>query len=552
MQAIKTIWNLYKEDGDKLSLLMEFARVVTKFGNTEYVGEAMGVLEEIEMRGWIERNREVYFLMAQIEILRGNIMIGYKLFMEALKHLNKHQDWKRIEYISSFILPYKTNIEKAIKLEQLIEQNSVLSLKEFNEAIEELEYIRIVDGRYSDLMKLKLYSWVLPDSIDLLLMIDRVYNHRYNDIKLCIYYFDMAFTHKDLVTMVYLRDQLLILIQNNETISTCEYVKALDLIYHTYDFQGKFRNAIEILDRINSLVPPLPEDYDLERIRKLIHCHKDQTSEDTEDYNIRIGPVPLLDFTQIEKINISKLIMKEGISGRVNHSMLSDKSPERKIKTGRANLLENQEEKLLDITDDDILEDENKDKELVLGLDIEENSSFKASIIESTESEEDYNIEENSITFMSFSDPKYYFEKGKLCWRIVLDYHAKINSLQEEEDQNFPDLITFEDTRDDRAMQSLTSRDYNELLEEGLEALVEFLLNLFYRKQYYTEDGFNSKKEKAFFWIWITLFKLKRYEESIDLIKRYSHKWKHSEDFINSIVFEMVKAHPQLQEKLNS
>jgi len=160
---------------------------------------------------------------------------------------------------------------------------------------------------------------------------------------------------------------------------------------------------------------PLPEDYDLERIRKLIHCHKDQTSEDTEDYNIRIGPVPLLDFTQIEKINISKLIMKEGISGRVNHSMLSDKSPERKIKTGRANLLENQEEKLLDITDDDILEDENKDKELVLGLDIKENSSLEASIIESTESEEDPNIEEKPITFMSFSDPKYYFEKGKLC-----------------------------------------------------------------------------------------------------------------------------------------
>ena len=96
--------------------------------------------------------------MAQIEILRGNIKIGYKLFMEALKHLNKHQDRKRIEYISSFILPYKTNIEKAIKLEQLIEQNPVLSLKEFNEAIEELEYIRVVDGRYSDLMKLKLYS----------------------------------------------------------------------------------------------------------------------------------------------------------------------------------------------------------------------------------------------------------------------------------------------------------------------------------------------------------------------------------------------------------
>jgi len=55
--------------------------------------------------------------MAQIEILRGNIMIGYKLFMEALKHLEPSRDQKRIEYIESFILPYKVNIEKAIELE---------------------------------------------------------------------------------------------------------------------------------------------------------------------------------------------------------------------------------------------------------------------------------------------------------------------------------------------------------------------------------------------------------------------------------------------------
>lgn len=137
---------------------MEFARIVTQFGITKYVGEAMGVLEEIEMRGCIERNRDVYFLMAQIEILRGNIMIGYKLFMEALNHLDPLQDKKRIDYIESFILPYKKNIEIAIQLEKLIEENLTLSLDQYDDAIKDLELVHIIDRKYSDLVKLKLHS----------------------------------------------------------------------------------------------------------------------------------------------------------------------------------------------------------------------------------------------------------------------------------------------------------------------------------------------------------------------------------------------------------
>jgi hypothetical protein len=50
-ESINTIRRLYSDDGDKISLLMEFARIVTKFGLTKYLGEAMGALEEIEMRG---------------------------------------------------------------------------------------------------------------------------------------------------------------------------------------------------------------------------------------------------------------------------------------------------------------------------------------------------------------------------------------------------------------------------------------------------------------------------------------------------------------------
>jgi hypothetical protein len=110
-------------------------------------------------------------------------------------------------------------------------------------------------------------------------------------------------------------------------------------------------------------------------------------------------------------------------------------------------------------------------------------------------------------------------------------------------------LISFEDTRDDEAMQALASMDYNELLEEGLSALVEYLLNIFYRKQYYPHDLFQKMKEKAFFWISCTLFKLKRYEESLDLIKRYYRNWNHSKDFLNSIIHEIFEAYPSLKDK---
>lgn len=162
------------------------------------------------------------------------------------------------------------------------------------------------------------------------------------------------------------------------------------------------------------------------------------------------------------------------------------------------------------------------------------------------------NLEEKEITFRSYSDPRYYYEKGKLCIRIVLDYHSKINDETTEEDSKFPDLISFADTKDNLAIQQLASRDYNELLEEGLAALVEYLLNLFYRKQYYIESDFQRMKERAFFWVSITLFKLKRYEESLDLIKRYRHLWRHSETFLNSIINEMFIHYPSLRERYAS
>ena len=428
--ALNTIWDQYQEDPDKLSILMEFARIVTKNGSTRYVGEAMGVLEEIEMRGWIERNRDVYFLMAQIEILRGNIMIGYKLFMEALNHLNSRQDKTRIEYINSFILAYKKNILKAIEFEKIIELGQTLSIKEFEKALKDLSLIECIDKRYSDIIKLKLYSLFIEEPCELLLMINEVYTQRKSDIKLTIYFFDMAFTHKDLVVMVQLRDEVLGLIDSNETISTCEYVNALDLVYRTYSFQGKYKQALEILDKINEIVPALPESYDLNTMRK--------------------------------KFTDSK-------------------------------------------------------------------------------------IKSDKISFRSFSDPRYHYEKGKLWCRIVLDYHANLKANKSWDD--LPDLISFEDSQNDKAMQSLACRSYNELLEEGLSSLVEYLLNLFYRKQYYQTEEFEKLREKAFFWVSATLFKLKRYEESLDLIKRYYHNWDHSQGFVNSMVSDMFDVCPSLKGK---
>ena len=274
--------------------------------------------------------------MAQVEILRGNVMIGYKLFIEALNHLNPGQDDIRIDYINSFILAYKNNILKAIELEHLIENKVELTSNQFKKVIKDLKHINIVDKKYSDLLKIKLHSLVIKDPFEFMEMIEEVYNQRRNDIKLAIYYLDLAFKHKDLVKMTRLRDQILLIAEDNENISTCEYVDAMDLIYRIYSFQGKFRQAIEILDRINFLLPELPKDYDLNRIRELIHLNQDETSENTDEYNIKVGPVPILDFSYIEKLNITKLIMKDINSDRQDRSMLSDKSPE-KISKERTN-----------------------------------------------------------------------------------------------------------------------------------------------------------------------------------------------------------------------
>lgn len=198
-------------------------------------------------------------------------MIGYKLFMEALNHLHPKQDEKRIEYIESFIIAYRPSVLKAIEFEKIIEDKRPLSDKAFKKALSDLELIETVDRRYSDMIKLKLYSMKTESHYECLEMIDRVYNKRPSDIKLVIYYFDYAFTHKDVVRMVELRKVVLGLVESNETISTNEYVTALDLVYRTYAFQGKYKEAISILDRINEWVPILPDDYDLNRVRMLIH-----------------------------------------------------------------------------------------------------------------------------------------------------------------------------------------------------------------------------------------------------------------------------------------
>ena len=92
------------------------------------------------------------------------------------------------------------------------------------------------------------------------------------------------------------------------------------------------------------------------------------------------------------------------------------------------------------------------------------------------------------------------------------------------------------------------------MLEEGLESLVEYLLNLFYRKQYYSDDDFNTMKVRAFFWVSVTLFKLKRYEESLEIIRSYYRNWidpnnHYKEMYVQQIVNEMFEADPSLSQK---
>ncbi|CAI2378094.1 unnamed protein product [Moneuplotes crassus] len=550
-QAISIIRERYTEDSDKLSLLIEFAKIVTEFGNTQYLGEALGALEEVEKRGCTERNRELYFLMAQIEVLRGNIMAGYKLFMTALCYLNPLSDQTKIDYIKSFICPYKENITKVIELERLLENNTVLSHQQYEEAVKGLELVQPVDKKYCDLLQLKLHARVIKDSGIFINMIDEAYKQRHSDINLCIFNLETVFEHQDLITMVYLRDQLMILIEDNKTISTSEYIRALDLIYRTYNFQGKYRNAIEILDRINSCLPSLPEDQEFEKYRRLVHASQDQIFDDTMSCTSKNSFLGEIDFTQIEKINISRLIMKENKELDYDPSGTSEVDLDEFTECTRETLVANTHqtlfndeqtaENLLKVTDNftefesvNIRENNENANEPNLS---NSNSSFDNTRKCSFDEDLPFGTK---TTFRTFSDPKYLLEKGKLCCKIIRDFHAKLSSQQENYETELLEQTSLGHTLDVQVIFNLTSRDYKELLEEGLEALVEFLLNLLYRKQYYRDEGFEAKKETVFFWISICLYRLNRHEESLAIIRKYSHNWNHNKEFINCIKKDMV------------
>lgn len=151
-----------------------------------------------------------------------------------------------------------------------------------------------------------------------------------------MYYFDLTYRVKELVKMVSLREHILKILESSTSISTHELVNALNLIHKTYIFQGKFKLALDTLDCINMLVPSLPDNYDLNRIRMMIHSHADETSEDTEEYNMQERPEPMLDFTQIEKLNLPKLVMKETHTTRLNRSSMSEKSMNKQHRIQRA------------------------------------------------------------------------------------------------------------------------------------------------------------------------------------------------------------------------
>ena len=344
--AVSTINKLYSEDGDKLAILIELARTVSKSGFNEYIGDAIGVLEEIEMRGWGERKRDIYYLKSQLEILRGNVVDAYKLSQETLKYLIPGQDNKRIDQINSFIDGNKDAINKALVIEEMLEEDHEMSNKVFNKAVKDIKAIDFIDKPYARMMRLKLNLMVVNDPFEHLEMVDAVFQENKDDIKLSIYYFEMTYLHKDLVTMVTLRKHILELINESKSISTFELVYALDLVYKSYIFQGKYKLCLEILDKINMLVPSLPKDYDLNRIRMLIRENPDVTSEDTQEYNISTLPVPPLDLSQIEKLNISKLVMKNSNRPVKDKSMLSDYALQKGAKTNRSNYFDDEFDKI--------------------------------------------------------------------------------------------------------------------------------------------------------------------------------------------------------------
>ena len=76
----------------------------------------------------------------------------------------------------------------------------------------------------------------------------------------------------------------------------------------------------------------------------------------------------------------------------------------------------------------------------------------------STYTEDEYEVDISTFSFKSYSNPKYYFEKGKLCCKIVCDYHSKIKQDKESSDNMYMDLISFEQEKEDRAMKQLTGR----------------------------------------------------------------------------------------------
>lgn len=285
-------------------------------------------------------------MKSQLEILRGNVVDAYKLSQETLKYLIPGQDNKRIDQINSFIDGNKDAINKALVIEEMLEEDHEMSNKVFNKAVKDIKVIDFIDKPYARMMRLKLNLMVVNDPFEHLEMVDAVFQENKDDIKLSIYYFEMTYLHKDLVTMVTLRKHILELINESKSISTFELVYALDLVYKSYIFQGKYKLCLEILDKINMLVPSLPKDYDLNRIRMLIRENPDVTSEDTQEYNISTLPVPPLDLSQIEKLNISKLVMKNSNRPVKDKSMLSDYALQKGAKTNRSNYFDDEFDKI--------------------------------------------------------------------------------------------------------------------------------------------------------------------------------------------------------------
>lgn len=237
------------------------------------------------MRGCSERRRDVYFLMGQIDILRGNVIEGYKLFKVALQYLHPGIDEKRIDFINSFVMAHQDVIDKAMELEKLLELGEHISWDEFNSAIECLKDIDTVDRPYSRMLNLKLSSLYIRDPFEHLDMVNNIFKTSLNDLKITLYFFELTITNQDHVNMVRLRDHVLTLAaKNDQNISTFELVYIYDLVHKTYNLQGKYKLSLDTLDKINKLVPSLPNDYDLNQIRRLIHSHPDETSEDTQDF----------------------------------------------------------------------------------------------------------------------------------------------------------------------------------------------------------------------------------------------------------------------------